>query len=104
MPGHSRAALVRTGPHAPPIMCTVADISATGVGLTFVSIAGVPDCFVLEIKGDPTLRSCKVAWRQAPHRMGVAFVTEAEYLPEAAAHLQRAGQPTFSPPPKGGDG
>ena len=99
MPGHSRAAVVRTGAHRPPIMCTVADISAGGVGLTFVSIAGVPDRFMLEIKGDPTIRPCKVAWRQEPHRLGVAFITDAEYLPEPPTP---AVQP--APAPKGGDG
>jgi hypothetical protein len=81
MPGHSRAAVARIGANATPIMCTVVDISEGGVGLTFVNIAGIPDTFKLEIKGDPNIRSCRVAWRQEPHRMGVAFVGE----PQASA-------------------
>ncbi len=71
--GNNQAAVVKTGPQAPPIMCTVADISDGGAGLTFVNIAGIPDTFELEIKGESKPRSCKVAWRKAPHRMGVAF-------------------------------
>jgi hypothetical protein len=77
LPGHSRAAIVRIGNQA-PIMCTVADISDGGVGLTFVNIGGVPDTFELEIKGVEKTRKCQVAWRQEPHRMGVAFVVDVE--------------------------
>jgi hypothetical protein len=78
MPGHSRAALVRLGGNTSPIMCTVADISDGGVGLTFVNIAGVPDTFDLEIKGFEKVHRCRVAWRQEPHRLGVAFISELE--------------------------
>lgn len=73
-PGNNRAAIVYTGPHAPPVMCTVADLSEGGAGLTFVSIASIPETFDLEIKGETKLRNCKVAWRSEPHRLGVAFV------------------------------
>ena len=73
MPGNSRAAVIYTGGGAPPIMCTVADISEGGAGLTFVNIAGIPDTFRLEIKGETKVRSCKIAWKKAPHRLGVAF-------------------------------
>ncbi len=59
----------------PPVMCTVADISEGGAGLTFVNIASIPDQFELEIKGETKTRVCKVAWRAEPHRMGVAFIT-----------------------------
>ena len=55
------------------MMCTVADISEGGAGLTFVSIAGIPDAFELEIKGETKIRNCTVAWRSEPHRIGVAF-------------------------------
>jgi hypothetical protein len=55
-------------------MCTVADISEGGAGLTFVSIAAIPDMFELEIKGETVMRKCKVAWRSEPHRMGVQFI------------------------------
>ena len=75
-PGNNRAAVVHTTQHAPPIMCTVADISDGGAGLTFVSIAGIPDAFELEIKGETKMRSCTVAWRSEPHRIGVAFVRD----------------------------
>ncbi len=74
MPGNNRAAVVLTSPHASPIMCTVADISDGGAGLTFASIAGIPDAFELEIKGETERRSCTVAWRAEPHRLGVAFL------------------------------
>lgn len=76
MPGNNRAAVIYSAGHV-PIMCTVADISEGGAGLTVVSVAGIPDTFKLEIKGEGRLRSCKVAWRKEPHRMGVAFQPEA---------------------------
>ena len=74
MPGNNRAAIAYVTPNAPPIMCTVADISEGGAGLTFVTIATIPDTFELEIKGESELRKCKVAWRSEPHRMGVQFI------------------------------
>lgn len=73
-PGNNRAAIVYIKLGGVPIMCTVADISEGGAGLTFVNIAEIPDTFELEIKGDPKTRKCKVAWRAEPHRMGVQFV------------------------------
>jgi hypothetical protein len=57
-------------------MCTVADISEGGAGLTFVSITGIPDAFELEIKGETKLRNRKVAWRSEPHRIGVSFIAD----------------------------
>jgi len=72
-PGNNQAAVVYTQNGARPIMCTVADISEGGAGLTFVDISAIPDVFQLEIKGEAKTRLCKVAWRSAPHRMGVAF-------------------------------
>jgi hypothetical protein len=77
MPGNNRAAVIYIAPDAPPIMCTVADISEGGAGLTFVKIAGIPNSFKLEIKGESKTRNCKVAWRNEPHRMGVAFEPQA---------------------------
>jgi hypothetical protein len=73
-PGNNRAAIVYAGAHAPPVMCTVADLSEGGAGLTFVSIATIPDVFELEVKGETKMRKCKVAWRSEPHRIGVAFI------------------------------
>ncbi len=75
-PGNNRAAIAYTQPNAAPIMCTVADISEGGAGLTFVHIGGLPDVFKLEIKGESELRTCKVAWRAEPHRVGVSFISE----------------------------
>lgn len=75
-PGNNTAAVVYVWSSAPPIMCTVADISEGGAGLTFVNIAGIPDAFKLEIKGEAKVRSCTVAWRKEPHRIGVAFGPE----------------------------
>ena len=75
-PGNNQAAIVFIKMYGPPTMCTVADISAGGAGLTFVNIAEIPDAFWLEVKGATSLRKCKVAWRAAPHRMGVQFVAE----------------------------
>lgn len=72
-PANNRAAVVYISAEAPPIMCTVADISEGGAGLTFVSAAGIPNKFKLEIKGEGRLRNCRVAWKAEPHRMGVAF-------------------------------
>ena len=73
-PGNNRAVMAFIKRNLPPVMCTVADISEGGAGLTFVNIAGIPDQFELEIKGETKTRVCKVAWRAEPHRMGVAFV------------------------------
>jgi hypothetical protein len=42
MSGNNRAAVIYIAAGAPPIMCTVADISEGGAGLTFVSIAASP--------------------------------------------------------------
>jgi hypothetical protein len=75
-PGDNRAAMAFIKRHAPPVMCTVADISEGGAGLTFVSISVIPDTFELEIKGEAEIRNCKVAWRAGPHRMGVAFTRD----------------------------
>ena len=73
MPGNNRAAVIRAGSGAAPIMCTVVDISEGGAGLTVINAAVIPDTFKLEIKGETKVRSCRVAWRKAPHSMGVAF-------------------------------
>lgn len=75
-PGNNQAAIAFIKKDGQPIMCTVADISDGGAGLTFVNIADIPDTFWLEVKGSDNLRQCKVAWRAAPHRMGVAFVQD----------------------------
>lgn len=72
--GGNRAAIAFTSPKGAPVMCTVADISEGGAGLTFVHIGSIPDLFKLEIKGDPVVRTCRVAWRNEPHRLGVEFV------------------------------
>src|SRR5665647_299803 len=69
------AILTKVSP-APP-----SEISATvhmigGAGLTFVSIAVIPDSFELEIKGEADIRICKVAWRAGLHRIGVAFIRD----------------------------
>ena len=77
MPGGNRAAIAHV-PSRAPIMCTVADISEGGAGLTFTNIDGLPDRFELEIKGESQIRVCKVAWRAAPHRVGVAFIAESD--------------------------
>jgi hypothetical protein len=74
MPGNSKAALIYVDNDESPIMCTLADISEGGAGLTFVNTKGIPDTFQLEIKGEGIRRPCKVAWRKEPHRLGVSFV------------------------------
>ena len=68
-----RAGAVYAAPGSAPVMCRVYDISEGGAGLTFVDIAEAPDVFQLQIKGEPQMRHCRVMWRKAPHRMGVAF-------------------------------
>ena len=73
VPGNNKAAVIYAGPDTPPIMCTVADISEAGAGLTVVSMAGIPDTFELEIKGEQTRRPCRVIWRKDQHRLGVSF-------------------------------
>jgi hypothetical protein len=78
MPGNNKAAVICASDDQGPIMCTVADISNDGAGLTFVNIDGIPNNFKLTIKGEMKARSCKVAWKKEPHRMGVAFEPDAE--------------------------
>jgi hypothetical protein len=73
MPGNNKAAVIYVGANDRPVMCTVADISEGGAGLTFVNINGIPERFKLEIKGEAKIRWCKVAWKKEPHRIGVAF-------------------------------
>jgi hypothetical protein len=72
-PGNNQAAIIHAGPGEPPIMCTIADISEGGAGLTVVSTTGIPDTFELELKGEEIRRPCKVAWRKDPHHLGVSF-------------------------------
>ena len=74
VPGNSKAALIYIDSDDAPIMCTLADISEGGAGLTLVSTKGIPDTFQLEIKGEGIRPPCKVAWKNEPHRLGVAFV------------------------------
>jgi hypothetical protein len=57
-------------------MCTIADISEGGAGLTVVSTKAIPETFELQIKGEETRRACRVAWRKEPHKLGVQFVME----------------------------
>lgn len=75
-PGNNQAAIAFVKKNGKPIMCTVADISEGGAGLTFVNIADIPETFWLEVKGSTSLRKCKVAWRAPPHRIGVQFIAE----------------------------
>jgi hypothetical protein len=72
--GNSKAAVICVADDRGPIMCTVADISDGGAGLTVVSLAGIPELFELEIKGETLRRSCKVVWKKGPNRLGVSFV------------------------------
>jgi len=76
MPGNNRAAVIHLGPDQMPIMCTVADISEGGAGLTVIALQGIPDQFELEIKGEAVRRSCKVAWKKGPNRLGVSFESQ----------------------------
>jgi hypothetical protein len=76
MPGDNRAAVVHLSDDKMPIMCTIADISESGAGLiTIGSLEDIPERFQLEIKGESTLRWCKVVWKkeQYPYRLGVSF-------------------------------
>lgn len=73
VPGNNKAAIIHGGAGTSPIMCTVADISEGGAGLTVVSTKGIPDAFELEIKGEQIRRPCRVAWKKDPHRLGVSF-------------------------------
>ncbi len=72
-PGNNRAAVIHLSDDQMPVMCTVADISDGGVGLTVSNLQGIPERFQLEIKGEPMLRSCKVVWKKGPNRLGVSF-------------------------------
>jgi hypothetical protein len=76
VPGNNRAAVIHLGLGQTPIMCTVADISEGGAGLTVVTLQGIPDQFQLEIKGEDARRVCKVAWKKGPNRLGVSFESQ----------------------------
>ena len=75
-PGNNQAALIYPGPGEPPIMCTVADISDGGAGLTVVNTKAIPETFELQIKSEETRRGCRIAWKQDPHKLGVQFLTQ----------------------------
>jgi hypothetical protein len=75
-PGNNRAGIIYPGHGQSPIMCTLIDLSEGGAGLTVINTSTIPDCFELEIKGDDTRRTCKVAWKKEPHRLGVQFLPQ----------------------------
>ena len=54
------------------IMCVIRDISDGGAGLTVATTDGIPDQFVLTVKGEEEGRACTVRWRQ-PNRLGISF-------------------------------
>jgi hypothetical protein len=72
-PGNRKAAVIYPGASRDAIMCSLADISDGGAGLIVADTQGIPDTFELQIKGEEIRRTCKVAWKAAPHRIGVAF-------------------------------
>ena len=54
------------------IMCVIRDISEGGAGLAVATTDGIPDQFLLTVKGEEEGRACTVRWRQ-PNRLGVSF-------------------------------
>ena len=52
--------------------CTVRDLSAGGAKLKFESTLGLPERFVLVIKGDEVRRNCHTAWHRS-NEVGVTF-------------------------------
>jgi PilZ domain len=86
-PGNNQAALIYPGLGEPPIMCTIADISEGGAGLTVINTKAIPETFELQIKTEEARRACRVAWRKEPHKLGVQFETEPRaVLPEGAVN------------------
>jgi hypothetical protein len=57
-------------PTAPPVKCTVRNLSTTGAALEVQS--PVPGTFELVFDGDQSRRSCRVVWRRET-RIGVQF-------------------------------
>jgi hypothetical protein len=55
------------------IDCMVKNLSDHGAGLDVASPIGIPDEFDLMLKGDHTMRRCRVIWRKA-QKIGVEFV------------------------------
>jgi hypothetical protein len=74
MSANNKAAVIWAAGGHGPIMCTVADISDGGAGLTVITLEGIPELFHLEIKGETLRRPCKVAWKKEPNSLGVSFI------------------------------
>ncbi|MGD0147807.1 MAG: PilZ domain-containing protein [Xanthobacteraceae bacterium] len=54
------------------IDCTVRNLSGTGACLDVASPFGIPDEFILMIRGDHYQHPCRVVWR-SEKRIGIAF-------------------------------
>jgi hypothetical protein len=54
------------------IDCTVRNLSTTGASLEVASLFGIPDDFILTIRGDHVQHPCRVVWRKQK-RLGVIF-------------------------------
>ena len=65
------------------IDCLVRNLSAEGACLQVQSVAGIPEEFELEIRGEPS-RSVRQIW-QSENRIGVEFVRVAELWPHLVA-------------------
>ena len=54
------------------IACVIRDVSEGGVGLSVESTQGIPDQFILTVKGEDEGRPCTVRWRET-NRLGASF-------------------------------
>jgi hypothetical protein len=52
--------------------CTVTDLSDNGAGLSFGTVFGVPNTFLLLVEGQQKVHHCRVVWTNG-RRLGVRF-------------------------------
>lgn len=67
-----KAAVISFDDGARTIMCVIRDISEGGAGLAVATTDGIPDQFLLTVKGEEKGRPCTVRWKQ-PNKVGVSF-------------------------------
>ena len=54
------------------VECTIRNISSFGASIESLSLANIPDQFVLLVSSDRKSYACNVVWRKGSH-MGIVF-------------------------------
>jgi hypothetical protein len=91
----NQVAVIYADDRTQPIVCTIANISGEGAGLTVLNTNAVPEIFELQVEGEPRRRRCKTAWKNPPHHLGVAFIVEGR---SAVRNRVTTELQTYSPP------